>query len=176
MPSIEEKEQELATLLNWFKERGGILNDKVTIRYQKEDGYSGVAVDDLEAGTILVECPLELSLSHLNLYQGMPVPFVKSDVQKCIGMLPEEQLTRLLLIEQLVLGEESRWAPYIGCLPDPNEMKTALWYDSPYFSDTALGEARKNRLAAVKGEWEHIRKVLEEVGLKDSPLHQECDL
>lgn len=176
-PSEESSEGDTYLLLKWFKEHGGWLHPNVEILFNEEYGYHGVASGDIKAGTTLLECPIELSLSHLNLdpEQNL-VPYYRGKVTKCVGRLPPEQLTRLLLIEQLVLGEKSPWAWYIFLLPDPHDLTSALWFDSPFWNNTPLEWAREDRLGMIQAEWDHIKKVLEEVGLKNSELYHECDL
>jgi hypothetical protein len=174
-PSDTEAEAAADKLLEWFQQHGGWLNPNIKICHTAADGYHMRACNTLEGPFNAVACPLALSLSHLNLdpHQTI-VPVVDSDLRPFLGTLPTHVLTRLLLIEQLVKEEKSRWHPYILMLPDQEDFTTAMWFDSKYLDDTPVEKTKMERNEQWKREWKIARAALEAAGLQE--LYNECTL
>src|SRR5689334_22651390 len=106
-------------LVQWFIRNGGQLNPNVRVVSSESQGFHVRATAPLTS-PVVVSCPLELTLSCLNLNPSQKeVWHVQSPLQQCRGKIPDHILTYLLLIEQRNLGTDSPWHAYIACLPGP---------------------------------------------------------
>ncbi|PVH99017.1 SET domain-containing protein, partial [Periconia macrospinosa] len=163
-PSIER-------LVQWFRENNGWLNPDVDISYSESHGFHVCATRSLSS-PVIVRCPLTLTISHLNLdHSQSTVPHVNSQLQTCLGKVPKDVLTYLLLVEQRCLAKEgkSAWQPYFDCLPSPHEMTTALWFgddDLRYLQGTDLLPATREKKSLLEAEYHSAVTVLAELNVK----------
>lgn len=179
LSDTKEAEETISKILSWFCNNGGWIDPNVVIHHDSKMGYQLRAKADLKAPFDAICCPLGLTLSHLNLdptQQYVPYIGAWSKLEACRGKLSNEVLTRLLLIEQLVLEEESPWAPYIALIPGADELTTAMWFDSRHFENTPVQQAKREREEILKKEWKKARSVMQEVGLEKSEVFEEADL
>ncbi|KAF2690194.1 SET domain-containing protein [Lentithecium fluviatile CBS 122367] len=157
-------------LVDWFKANAGWLSPDVEIAYSNSRGFHLRAIRPLSS-SVLVRCPLRLTLSHLNLDNTQTaVLHVDSPLKAFVGVLPNHVLTRLLLIEQRYLAKtgEGPWQPYIACLPEPEAMTSSVWFDDDDMDclvGTNLAAATRSTLALLTEEWEHAVEVLRDAKL-----------
>jgi hypothetical protein len=154
-------------LVSWFTQHGGWLSPDVHIVYSESQGHHMRALRP--TAPEVVTCPLELTLSSLNLIpdQKEVLP-ITSPLQQCRGKIPDHILTYLLLIEQRNKGKDSPWHDYIACLPEPGNLTTPLWFDEEdvaFLAGTSLAPALKERKADYHKQWEHAIRVLKDVGV-----------
>lgn len=178
--SLDRSDPQIIKLVHWFTANGGWLNPDVKIVQDESHGFHVRAAKKLISPLTVATCPRSLTLSWLNLdHEQSIVPHVSSPLQKCLGTLPNHLLTYLLLVEQLVLEDESRWAPYISCLPDQDELTTPIWFssdDSRYLESTPLFLAAQERHQEWHKEWAQARSAMANAGLEGSDVYDECDL
>jgi hypothetical protein len=126
---------------------------------------------------VVVTCPLNLTLSCLNLDSDQKeVIHIDSPLQQCKGKIPDHILTYLLLIEQRKKGKDSPWHAYISCLPGPESMTTPLWFDEEdlaFVVGTSLAPAAKERQEEYQRQWELALRVMKDAGIA---LADETDL
>jgi len=157
-------------LVDWFKANAGWLNPEVQIAYHESTGFHLRAIRPISS-PVIVTCPLQLTLSYLNLDTTQSVvQHVESPLSKYLGVLPNHVLTRLLLIEQRYLAKqgEGLWRPYIACLPEPEAMTASIWFDDDdmqCLAGTNLAAATRSTLAVLTEEWEHVVEVLRDANL-----------
>ncbi|KZM28152.1 uncharacterized protein EKO05_0005820 [Ascochyta rabiei] len=154
-------------LVSWFTQNRGWLSPDVQIVYNDSQGHHMRALRPTTPE--VVTCPLELTLSVLNLdpEQREVLP-ITSPLQQCRGKLPDHTLAYLLLIEQRSKGKESPWWNYIACLPGPESMSTPLWFDEDdvvFLAGTSLAPAAKERKADMHQQWEYALSILKDVGV-----------
>ncbi|KAF2271580.1 SET domain-containing protein [Westerdykella ornata] len=171
-----------ASLLTWFTKNGGRLHPNISIHHTARGGFHLRALETLEPPFHAVSCPLHLSLSVFNLAPpdvGIPpsvIPRVKSALTPLWDKVHHTVLTCLLLIEQLILEELSPWYPYIATLPEVETLVSTLYPKSTkYIESTVIPAARDRRLAKVDHHWQQALAALEQAGLKNTELYDECD-
>jgi hypothetical protein len=155
-------------LVRWFTDNGGHLSNDVQIDFSNSRGFHMRAARPLKS-PIVVTCPLNLTLSCLNLDPNQKaVLAVESCLQPCQGKIPDHILTYLLLIEQRSKGKESPWYAYINCLPGAESMTTPLWFDDedlPFLTGTSLAPAAKERKSVYYQQWEQALSVMKDAGV-----------
>jgi hypothetical protein len=176
-PDISTKAE---SLTQWFTNKGGRLHPGVRIAHDESRGFHMRAAEQLPALTVVATCPLNATISYLNLdHQQSYVPCISSPLQKLFGKVPNHVLTYLLLIEQLVLEESSEWHPYIDMLPDPDDFSTPTWASAEerkLLEGTPVLQAAIDREKQWRSEHALGRAALIEAGLGDTELFEECDL
>jgi hypothetical protein len=164
------------SLVHWFTEHGGQLSDDVQVVFSDSRGFHVRAVRPLRS-PVVVTCPLNLTLSCLNLDSDQKeVIHIDSPLQQCKGKIPDHILTYLLLIEQRKKGKDSPWHAYISCLPGPESMTTPLWFDEEdlaFVVGTSLAPAAKERQEEYQRQWELALRVMKDAGIA---LADETDL
>jgi hypothetical protein len=155
-------------LIQWFTHHGGQLSPDVRVAYSSARGFHMRATGPLKS-SVVVTCPLKLTLSCLNLDpEQKEVLCIDSVLQLCRGKIPDHILTYLLLIEQQKKGSESPWHAYIACLPGPESMTTPLWFsdeDIIFLAGTSVAPAAKERKAEYHQQWDHAITVMREAGI-----------
>ncbi|EXJ72949.1 uncharacterized protein A1O5_04098 [Cladophialophora psammophila CBS 110553] len=120
-------------LVDWVLENGGYLHPHARIAFSSRNGYHAVVADgqSLVSGTRVASCPMPVSLSVLNAFDvapfsnhgtHFPMPFLRNQSET------PESLQAFFLMEQLILGEKSWWAPYIATLPTVEDI-TVLQFE-----------------------------------------------
>ncbi|KAM0793819.1 hypothetical protein BDR22DRAFT_978226 [Usnea florida] len=151
---------------SWFLANGGYLHPSVEIASGDEGNIVRVKQDHtLLPGSMVVSCPHELTISWpgINEYH---FPHVRSTFTSHIA-------TRLFLMKQYLLREQSPWWPYINSLP--LSFSTPLWYDEDdlvWLRGTNLGKATEIRKEAWRQEYENAMQLLfaDGFGLENMPL------
>lgn len=137
--SIQDR---LSTFTTWFTTRGGLIHPSTELVHTPDQGVhlrrkpAASTVLDLRSGEIVIQCPHALTLSALDVW-GVTVPdqppadefAAKRDgnggKSKRLELPPElvvsaprpQCLAAVYLCLQFDLGRESRWSPYLDCLP-----------------------------------------------------------
>ncbi len=136
---------------SWFLANGGCLHPSVEIASDDDGNFVRVKQDRvLLSGSMVVSCPHELTISWPGVNQ-YHFRHVRSSFKPHIA-------TRLFLMKQRLLKEQSPWWPYINSLP--RSFSTPLWYDdndSKWLRGTNLGNAKEVREEAWRQE--HINAM-----------------
>ncbi|KAL5389314.1 hypothetical protein PMIN03_009086 [Paraphaeosphaeria minitans] len=175
MPSLDQTGTSvdvspLQRLVRWFTSNGGQLSADVDIAFDASNGYHCRATRNLSS-PVVAKCPLSLTLSYLNLDQTQSlVPRVESPLAKCLGSIPNNVLTYLLLVEQRLRTDESgsKWLPYVSCLPEPSAMTTPLWFDHEdmqCLAGTNLARETSVKLDRLTGEWNQAKEVMDSLDI-----------
>ncbi|KIW78903.1 hypothetical protein Z517_08742 [Fonsecaea pedrosoi CBS 271.37] len=116
-------------LVDWVLENDGYLHPHAQIAFSSRKGYHAVVAEghSLVSGTRVASCPMPITLSVLNAFDihpfsnhgtSFPGPFLDTHSRR------PESLQAFFLMEQLILGEQSWWAPYIATLPTVEDITT----------------------------------------------------
>lgn len=139
---------------SWFLTNGGYLHPSVEIAFGDQGNFVCVKKDHvLLPGSTVVSCPHELTISWPGVNQ-YHFPHVHSTFTPHIA-------TRLFLMKQNLLKEQSPWWPYINSLP--RSFSTPLWYDDNdliWLRGTNLGNAKEVREDAWRKEYENTMQLL----------------
>ena len=120
-------------LYQWFINHGGKLQAAAEIAYDDINGYHLRAKADLDISNPVVHCPRSITLSVDNVDHRQP-PWSEAFISKFRYSSPEV-LVRFLLIDEYLRGLDSKWWPYIACLPGPDQelenprINTPLWFN-----------------------------------------------
>lgn len=149
---------------SWFLTNGGYIHPSVEIAADDQNGnFLRVKQNQiLSPGSIVVSCPHHLTISWPIIKQ-LHSPDVHSTFTPHVA-------TRLFLMKQRLLKEQSPWWPYINSLPD--SFSTPLWYnenDLIWLRGTNLGKAKEIREEAWRQEYENAMQLLFSKG-SDSQL------
>jgi len=126
-------------LTEWFKAHNGKIDPALSLQKDDRNGYHfRTSVRDLPAspdqnGTPVCECPLNLTLSYLNVKIPAP-PGIRdcsneSVVSKIIDRISSQTAGYIFLVEQRLKEKQSFWWPYIDALPKEKELSTPLWFE-----------------------------------------------
>jgi hypothetical protein len=126
-------------LIEWFKAHNGKIDPALSLQKDDQNGYHfRTSVGDLPAspdqnGTPICRCPLNLTLSYLNVKIPTP-PGIRdcsneSVVSKIIDRISPQTAGYIFLIEQRLKGKQSFWWPYVDALPKEKELSTPLWFE-----------------------------------------------
>jgi len=147
----------------WFLTNGGFIHKDVEIVSTSNGRAVQVRSGScIEPGTEIVSCPHRCSISYADSRKYGLLSNKISDVSS----LPQSVATRLFLVKQYLLQENSFWYPYISILPQPhdeNAFNTAICFgkdDEIWLRGTNLGRAAIARKAAWREEFDHAHKLL----------------
>ncbi|KAI1471795.1 SET domain-containing protein [Daldinia caldariorum] len=178
MATISERYDEL---LRWVESDGGHLNPAIEIYHDDitKGSFRVKATCSIGVDDAIVTLPLSKSLSYLDAIRGHPA-FASpstSDAPSPEGKdyFPEEFLKetpphvvgRFFLIQQYLLGPESKWWPYIRTLPQPEHMSNVLpvmWPsdDIEFLKGTNAFTAIQDIKSNLKKEYKNASKLLPE--------------
>lgn len=115
----------------WFLSHGGTFHADTEI-VSSSHGFF-IRVRDkrgLLPGAQVVSCPHSLVISWLNAVRD---PFLgQFDRHSASQFINQLVITRIFLMKQFLLREQSLWWPYIRMLPQPDDLhkfNTPLWYE-----------------------------------------------
>lgn len=144
-------------LIDWVLANDGFLHPEAQIAFSPRKGFHAIVMEGktLASGTRVASCPLPVTLSVMNALQTRPfsnhgTSFPKAFLRNQIST--PEALQAFFLMEQLVLGEKSWWAPYIATIPsveDVNEMQFEDEADLRWLEGTNL----KAGLSTQTAKW-----------------------
>lgn len=123
----------------WFLANGGYIDPCVEIATDKVTGHhlrvsSG---EDVAAGSLIVSCPHELTISWLNVISGSETFLAQFDLGEAYHAVNQVVIVRFFLMNEYLKGQESFWWPYVRSLPQPDEAQllgTPLYYDDEDFA------------------------------------------
>lgn len=109
-------------LVKWVLTNNGYFHPDAQIAFSSRKGFHALVANGktISSGARIAGCPMPLTLSILNALDvkhfpshgtHFPKPFLIDQASK------PESLQSFFLMEQLVLGDKSWWAPYISSLP-----------------------------------------------------------
>ncbi|EXJ88980.1 hypothetical protein A1O3_02044 [Capronia epimyces CBS 606.96] len=109
-------------LVRWVLANDGFFHPDVQIAFSQSKGFHAVVAEgqSLPSGTRITSCPMPITLSVLNALDVAPFSsrgtrfpdsFLRTQASR------PESLQTFFLMEQLLLGDQSWWAPYIATLP-----------------------------------------------------------
>ncbi|KIV98207.1 hypothetical protein PV10_01883 [Exophiala mesophila] len=123
-PDIFERHRHL---IQWVLKHSGSIHEHVRLAHSSRKGYHAVVASDqtVPQGSRIVACTMELTLSVLNALDiepfssrgtRFPASFLSAQASQ------PQSLQAFFLMDQLVKGEHSWWAPYISTLPTPQDI------------------------------------------------------
>ncbi|OTB12013.1 hypothetical protein K445DRAFT_204668 [Daldinia sp. EC12] len=171
-------------LLRWVESDGGHLNPAIEIYHDEVTKGSFRVKDSCSVGVddAIVALPLTKSLSYLDAIRGHPAFAVSSKSSNSddpsheskdyfpeafLKETPPHVVGRFFLIQQYLLGPESKWWPYIRTLPQPEHMSNVLpvmWPsdDVEFLKGTNAFTAIQDIKSNLKKEYKDASKLLPE--------------
>lgn len=139
--SLIEQSSAIADFETWFLTNGGYIHPSIELAASPASGYLFRVVPEecLPPASTVVSCPHRLALSWPN---ARKLHYPNVQLPPC----PRHVATRLFLMKQKLLKEQSPWWPYIKMLPE--SFNTPLYYDSEdyaWIQGTNLGHASNVR-------------------------------
>ena len=118
----------------WFLAHGGYINPSIEIAEDQITGRYMRVVDgeDLGAGSLIVSCPHELTISWLNVIKGSETFLSQFDLREGYHAINPVVIVRFFVMNEYLKGEKSFWWSYIRSIPQPTEAQllgTPLYYD-----------------------------------------------
>ncbi|KAI1651321.1 SET domain-containing protein [Daldinia loculata] len=166
-------------LLRWVESDGGYLNPAIEIYHDEVTKGSFRVKDSCSTGVddVIVTLPLSKSLSYLDAIRGHPAFASPSNSdtlsRESREYFPEEFLKetpphvvgRFFLMQQYLLGPESKWWPYIRTLPQLEHMSNILpvmWPsdDIEFLNGTNASAAIQDIKSTLKKEHKNALKLL----------------
>ncbi|KAK4948055.1 hypothetical protein LTR10_013109 [Elasticomyces elasticus] len=147
-------------LVDWVLANDGYFHPHAQIAFSRRKGFHAVVADEqtLFAGARIASCPVPITMSVLNALDiepfsshgsSFPKSFLRNQAHK------PESLQAFFLMEQLVIGEQSWWAPYIATLPtvdDVTDMQFEEEADVIWLEGTNL----KGGISAQVAKWKEM--------------------
>ncbi|XXG97966.1 hypothetical protein Hte_004282 [Hypoxylon texense] len=168
-------------LLRWVEEGGGSLNPAIEIYHDDVTKGSYRVKDSCSVGAedVIVTLPLSKTLSYLDAISCHPSFSHSSSSSVCghekqahfpaefLEKTPPHVVGRFFLMQEYLLGSESKWWPYIRTLPQPEHMSTALpamWPsdDIEFLRGTNAYVAVQDIKSTLKKEYKQAIKLLPE--------------
>lgn len=147
-------------LVQWVLASDGFFHPNVQIAFSSRKGFHAVVVEghDLPSGTRIASCPMSITLSVLNALDVAPFSnhgtrFPNSFLHSLASQ--PEILQTFFLMEQLILGDKSWWAPYIETLPTVDDVSRSQFEeeaDLRWLEGTNL----KGGFAAQDAKWKSM--------------------
>ncbi|KAI0846522.1 SET domain-containing protein [Daldinia vernicosa] len=166
-------------LLRWVESDGGYLNPAIEIYHDEITKWSFRVKDSCSTGVddVIVTLPLSKSLSYLDAIRDHPAFASPSNSdapsrgsgdyfpEKFLKETPPHVVGRFFLMQQYLLGSESKWWPYIRTLPQPEHMSNilpAMWPsdDIEFLNGTNASAAIQVIKSALKKEHKNALKLL----------------
>ncbi|EXJ63929.1 hypothetical protein A1O7_00264 [Cladophialophora yegresii CBS 114405] len=160
-------------LVQWILDNDGYLDPNAQIAFSPSKGYHVVVADGatMANGTRIASCPMPATMSVLNALDidpfsnhgtEFPKPFLRAQCRKS-----PECLQAFYLMDQLILGPTSCWAPYIATLPTVDEV-TAMQFeeeaDVAWLNGTNLRAGLSTRAAKWKEMYLQASSELRQLG------------
>ncbi|KAJ9608136.1 hypothetical protein H2200_007124 [Cladophialophora chaetospira] len=148
-------------LIGWVLDNDGYLEPNAQIAFSARKGYHVVVAEGatLANGTRIASCPMSTTLSVLNALNihpfsnhGVAFPDAFLRTQCRTGT---ESLQAFYLMEHLVLGNTSFWAPYIATLPTVEDI-TAMQFEEEADVMWLEGTNLKGGLSTQTAKWKEM--------------------
>ncbi|KAL6234823.1 hypothetical protein BDW75DRAFT_156857 [Aspergillus navahoensis] len=166
------------TLLEWMKCHGGSLHEDVYISHDDSRGtHIRVKKAGVSSNTHIIKTPVATTMSFFNAinHRAGDTHFPAHDVKfpsTFIEKVGSEEVTIFFLIGQYLRGTESFWHPYIRTLPQPGTLTTLPYYedeeDLEWLEGTSLMQARKQKVALLRGKYESSSSELRKSAFQDA--------
>jgi len=162
-------------LVEWVLTNNGYFHPDAQIAFSSRKGFHALVASGktISSGTRIAGCPMPLTISILNALDVEPFSshgtrFPKQFLIDQAGK--PDSLQAFFLMEQLVLGDKSWWAPYISSLPTVedvnnlqfNEESDLAWLDGTNLKGGYETQSNKWRMMYQYGlellkrsEWPH---------------------
>ena len=145
-------------LIQWVLENDGYLSPDSQIAFSLRKGHHVVAAEGAtqSSNTRIASCPMPATLSVLNALSikpfsnhgvTFPTEFLRTQSKS------PESLQAFFLMEQLILGGKSWWAPYIATLPTVEDVTSMQFEDGEdvlWLEGTNLKEGMSTQTAKWK--------------------------
>ena len=147
----------------WFLTNGGYIHPSIELASSPSSGNFLRVIPEnvIPTASVIVSCPHSLALSWPSARK-----FHYPDV--LLPLCTQHVATRLFLMKQKLLKDQSPWWPYIRMLPET--FNTPPYYDSEDFAwirGTNLGRARKVREDAWREEYDGAMRTVLPQGMVD---------
>ncbi|ETI27838.1 hypothetical protein G647_00287 [Cladophialophora carrionii CBS 160.54] len=148
-------------LVQWVLNHDGYLDPNTQIAFSPRKGYHAVVADGatMANGTRIASCPMPATMSVLNALDiepfsnhgiEFPKPFLCAQCRKS-----PECLQAFYLMEQLILGITSWWAPYIATLPTVDDV-TAMQFEEEADLTWLNGTNLRAGLSTQTAKWKEM--------------------
>lgn len=147
-------------LVDWVLSNDGFFHPDAQIAFSSQKGFHVVVTEGqtLTNGTRVASCPMPVTLSVLNALDIRPFSNHGSEFPKAFlrkQAASPQCLQAFFLMEQLVLGERSWWAPYIATLPNVEDINAAQFEeqaDAMWLEGTNL----RGALSSQQAKWKEM--------------------
>jgi hypothetical protein len=148
-------------LVQWVLANDGYLNPGAQIAFTVRKGFHVIAAGEgatLAKESRIASCPMSATMSVLNALSVQPFsdhgvtfpePFLRSQSTQT------ESLQAFYLMEQLILGESSWWAPYLATLPSVEEVDT-MQYEEEADTKWLEGTNLRGGVSAQTTKWKEM--------------------
>ncbi|KAK3409030.1 hypothetical protein EUGRSUZ_J01148 [Eucalyptus grandis] len=151
MPSVDE--EECGDFLPWLERKAGAEVSPFLSVGKSAYGRSLFASKSIRAGDSILKVPFNVEISPDDL---LP------EIRSCkVGNVAK--LAAIVLKEQK-MGQDSEWAPYIRCLPQPEEMhSTVFWSDEELemIKESSVYQRTIDRKVGMEREFSVLRHALD---------------
>jgi hypothetical protein len=148
-------------LVQWVLDHDGYLDPHAQIAFSPRKGYHAIVREgaSMTYGTRIASCPMPATLSVLNALDvdpfpnhgiEFPEPFLRTQSSRST-----ESLQAFYLMEQLILGSTSWWAPYIATLPTVEDV-TAMQFEEEADVAWLDGTNLKAGLSTQAAKWKEM--------------------
>ncbi|XP_060175380.1 ribulose-1,5 bisphosphate carboxylase/oxygenase large subunit N-methyltransferase, chloroplastic isoform X5 [Lycium barbarum] len=145
-------DEECNDFLPWLEHEAGVEISSLLSIGKSAYGRSLIARHPIKPGNFLLKVPYNVQLAPDNLPRGIDALLGDN-----VGNVAKVAL--LILYEQK-LGKKSKWAPYITCLPRPEDMhNTASFQFSEIIQDVTLEDFKYACALVTSRAWESSRGV-----------------
>ncbi len=161
-----------------MKSHGGSLHEDVYIGHDNTRGtHIRVKSNGVPSNTHIIKTPIATTMSYFNAIDrdAGEASFSNHDVKfplQFIESVGPEEVAIFFLIGQYLRGAGGFWHPYIRTLPQPGSLTTLPYYnedeDLEWLEGTSLVQARKQKIALLKGKYESSYSELQKSGFQDA--------
>ena len=152
----------------WFLAHGGYINPNIEIAEDRITGRYMRVVDgeDLGAGSLIVSCPHELTISWLNVIKGSETFLSQFDLREGYHAINPVVIVRFFVMNEYLKAEKSFWWAYIRSIPQPTEAQllgTPLYYDDEdwvWLRGTNLEHAANKTERMWRKEYDEVMQSL----------------
>ncbi|XP_059295583.1 uncharacterized protein LOC132048919 [Lycium ferocissimum] len=114
-------DEECNDFLPWLEHKAGVEISSLLSIGKSAYGRSLIARHPIKPGDFLLKVPYNVQLAPDNLPRGID-PLLGDNVGNVAKVA-------LLILYEQKLGKKSKWAPYITCLPRPEDMHSTIFWD-----------------------------------------------
>ncbi|KAG9150199.1 hypothetical protein Leryth_009773 [Lithospermum erythrorhizon] len=149
---LDEEQREF---LPWLESKAGMKISSMLSIGKSTHGRTLIASKKFYAGDCILQVPYSVQLAPDNLS-----PEILSALGDDVGSVVK---VALLILHERKLGQASEWAPYISCLPSPDQMhSTIFWSDDELemIRPSALYQETLKQKMHIEKQFEAIKSAL----------------